>query len=200
MASAKFIHATWPEIQRLCEEVAEQVRRSGFKPDVIVAVGRGGFPPARIISDVLDVRRVASITVEYYRAVGETKAEPRVVFPLNADVRGKRVLIVDDVADTGHSLLAVKKVVEEAGASEVRVATLHYKPWSVIKPDYYARETDAWVIYAWERWETVRDLAARMEAEGKDADEIVAELVRIGFEEEFVRKVLGSGRPRPADA
>ena len=192
MAEIKYLHATWQDIQRLCEEVAERVRRSGFVPDIIVAVARGGFPPARIISDILDVRRVASITIEYYKAVKETKSEPKIVFPLNADVRGKRVLIVDDVADTGHSLLAAKEHVEKAGASEVRVATLHYKPWSVLKPDYYALETDAWIIYAWERWETIRDLAAKMRAEGKDEEEVVAELVRIGFDEDFIKKVLRS--------
>jgi len=188
----KFVHATWSDIQRLCEEVAEQIRNSGFKPDLIVAVGRGGFPPARIISDVLDIRRVASVSVEYYISVGETRGKPKIVFPLNADVRGRRVLIVDDVADTGHSLMAVRDHVIAQGAAEVKVATLHYKPWSVLKPDYYAEETEAWIIYAWERWETVRELAAKMRAEGKSHEEVVAELVRIGFEEEFVRKVLGS--------
>lgn len=193
MAKARYVHATWQDIQRLCEEVAEQVRRSNFKPDIIVAIARGGFPPARIISDILDVRRVASMTVEYYRAVGETKSKPKVVFPLNADVKGKKVLIVDDVADTGHSLLAAKEHVEQAGASEVRVATLHYKPWSVLRPDYYARETDAWIIYAWERWEAIRDLASKMRAEGKAEEDVVAELVRIGFDEELIRKVLAQG-------
>ena len=186
----EYLHASWADIERLCESVAEQIRRSGFKPDLIVAIARGGFPPARILSDILDVRRVASITVEYYAAVGKHQAEPYVVFPLNADVRGKRVLLVDDVADTGHSLKLVRDLLLEQGASEVRVATLHYKPWSILKPDYYGMETRAWVIYAWERWETVRDLAAKFAKEGKDP---VAELVRIGFDEEFVRKVLGSG-------
>ena len=187
----KYVHATWDIIQDLCEEVAEQVRRSGFKPDVIVAVGRGGFPPARIISDILDIRRVASVSVEFYRKVGETKGEPRIVFPLNADVEGKNVLVVDDVADTGRSLAVVREHVLSRGAKEVRIATLHYKPWSILKPDYYAEETDAWIIYAWETWETVRDLASRMLSEGKKIEEVVARLVEIGFKEDFVKKVLG---------
>ena len=189
----RYMHLTWEEIQRLSEEVAEAVKRSGFKPDLIVAVSRGGFPPARIISDVLDVREVASVSVVYYRAVGETRDRPIIVHPLNAEVKDKKVLIVDDVADTGHSLALVRQHIQERGASEVRVATLHYKPWSALKPDYYARETDAWIIYPWETWETVRDLAARMRQEGKSDDQIVAELVKIGFKEEFVRRVLGLG-------
>ena len=187
----EYVHASWEDVERLCESVAEQVRRSGFKPDLIVAIARGGFPPARLISDILDVRRVASITVEYYRAVGETEARPKVIFPLNADVEGKRVLLVDDVADTGHSLKLVRDLLLEKGAREVRVATLHYKPWSILKPDYYGEETTAWIIYAWEKWETVRDLAAKFAGEGKDP---ISELVRIGFDEDFVRKVLASGQ------
>ena len=186
----KYVHATWGDIERLCEVVAQQIKRSGFRPQVIVAVSRGGLPPARIISDILDVDDVASITIRYYKSVGKTKEEPEITCPLNADVAGKKVLIVDDVADTGHSLRVAKEHVLARGASEVRVATLHYKPWSVLKPDYYAEETDAWIIYAWEKWETVRDLASDMRSKGKDDEEIVRELVKIGFEEEFVKKVL----------
>jgi len=188
----KYVHATWGDIERLCEKVAKQIKRSGFRPQVIVAVSRGGLPPARIISDILDVDDVASITIRYYKSVGRTREEPEIICPLNADVAGKKVLIVDDVADTGHSLQVAKEHVLAKGASEVRVATLHYKPWSVLKPDYYAEETDAWIIYAWEKWETVRDLASDMKSKGKDDEEIVRELVRIGFEEEFVKKVLSS--------
>ena len=188
----KYIHASWEDIERLCEAVAEQIKRSGFRPQVIVAVSRGGLPPARIISDILGITDVATVSIRYYKGPGERKERPEVVCPLNADVRGKKVLIVDDVADTGHSLQVAKEHVEEKGAFEVRIATLHYKPWSVLKPDYYAEETDAWIIYAWEKWETVRDLMAKMVEEGADEEEAIRKLVNIGFGEEFVRKVLAS--------
>jgi len=186
----KFEHLDWDEIQRLSEEVAEMVRRSGFKPDVIVAISRGGFPPARIISDVLDVRALASISIIYYKSVGERQEKPIIVYPLNADVRGKKVLIVDDVADSGQSLMVAREHVLERGASEVRIATLHYKPWSALKPDYYVRETEFWIVYPWERWEVVRQEAQKLREQGKDSEEVVRTLVEKGFDEGFVRKVL----------
>ena len=187
----EFEHLDWDEIQRLSEEVAEMVKRSGFRPDLIVAVSRGGFPPARIISDVLDVRALASVSIIYYRSVGERHEEPVIIHPLNADVRGKRVLIVDDVADSGHSLLLARRHVLEKGASEVRIATLHYKPWSALKPDYYVRETKSWIVYPWEKWEVVRQEAEKLRKQGKSNEDIVRGLVEKGFDEGFVRKVLG---------
>jgi len=188
----RYIHATWEDVERLCEEVADQIRRSGFRPQVIVAVSRGGLPPARIISDILGVEDVASITVRYYKSVGETREEPEIICPLNADVVGKKVLIVDDVADTGHSLRVAREHTLAKGASEVRIATLHYKPWSILRPDYYAEETDAWIIYAWEKWETVRDIASKLREEGKDDVELLEELEKIGFDRDFVEKALSS--------
>ena len=190
----RYIRADWDDIERLCEVVADKIRHSGFRPEVIVAVSRGGLPPARILSDMLGVNDVASVSVRYYRRPGEREEKPVITCPLNADVRGKKVLIVDDVADTGHSLQVVREHVLGRGASEVRIATLHYKPWSVLKPDYYAEETDAWVIYAWEKWETVRSLMAKMADEGVDEEEAIKNLIGIGFDRDFVEKVLS----RPA--
>ncbi len=187
----EFEHLDWDEIQRLSEEVAEMIRRSGFEPDVIVAISRGGFPPARIISDVLDVRALASVSIVYYESVGEKREEPVIIHPLNADVRGKKVLIVDDVADSGHSLSLARRHVLEKGASEVRIATLHYKPWSILRPDYYVRETERWIVYPWEKWEVVRQEAGKLREQGKSDEEVVRGLVEKGFDEAFVRRVLG---------
>jgi hypothetical protein len=77
---------------------------------------------------------------------------------LTVDVKGKRILLVDDVADSGASLTVAKKYLRKLGASEIRIATLHYKPASAIKPGYFAETTEAWVNYPWEREETKKEL------------------------------------------
>ena len=192
----RFLHVSWNDVQKMSEKLAETVMESGFRPDVVVAVSRGGFAPARILCDLLDVKKLASVKVEYYTSVGVRGREPVIVYPLNADVKNLRVSVVDDVADSGHSLLKAKTHVEEKGASEVRTATLHYKPWSVVKPDYYVDETEDWVVYPWEVAETVRDLYSKLKSEGLDRDEIVKRLVSYGFEREFVEKILQAKLPQ----
>ena len=191
----RFLHVSWDDIQRMSEKLAEMVARSGFKPDVVVAVSRGGFAPARIVCDFLDVKNLASVKIDYYTSVGVRGKEPVIVYPLNADVRGLRVLIVDDVADSGHSLQKAKAHVEELGASEVRTATLHYKPWSVIRPDYYVDETEDWIVYPWEVAETVRELRSKLESEGLGRSEVVEKLVYYGFDRKVVERILSASPP-----
>ena len=177
----EYLFLSWGDVQRLSEELADKVAESGFRPDVLVAVSRGGFDPARILSDQLGVRRLASLQVVYYTGVNERSEVPEVRYPLNTDVRGLRVLVVDDVADSGNSLRLVREYVEGLGAAEVRVATLHHKPWSVYRPDYYAEEVEEWIIYPWEVKESVQLLRQSLLKTGVPEEELGARLMEIGF-------------------
>jgi len=141
-------YVSWSQVQSLCEQLAEKVR--GFHPHVLVGISRGGLVPVRLISDVLDNHTVATIRIEFYKSMTQTTDFPRVTQPLSLDVRGLKVLIVDDVADTGRSLLVAKELARRGMASDVKVATLHYKPRSLIKPDFYIKETNKWLVYPWE--------------------------------------------------
>ncbi|VVB98517.1 Ribose-phosphate pyrophosphokinase [uncultured archaeon] len=152
----KFIKPSWQKIDGMCGQLAEKV--SGFKPDWLVGISRGGLVPVRLLSDHLDVPRVSVIRIEFYKTIGETRDFPTISQPLQVDVKGKRVLIVDDVADTGRSLAVAKEHIKRAGAGEVKIAVLHQKPKSMVKPDFCIATTDAWIIYPWEVQETKREL------------------------------------------
>lgn len=178
----QFLHTTWDDIQRLCEVLADKIK-VGYQPDIIVAIGRGGFPPARILCDLLDITALASMRIEYYKSINERKKRPIILYPLNADVRKMRVLIVDDVADTGRSLVKARDHVLEKGATVVKMATLHYKPWSVVEPDFYAEVTNAWVVYVWETRETVEQLVSKFRSNGKNSEEVKKQLLKLGFKE-----------------
>ncbi|MDO8339786.1 MAG: phosphoribosyltransferase [Candidatus Burarchaeum sp.] len=155
----KFLKPTWAEIDTMCEELALTIEKSGFKPDVIVGIARGGWVPARLLSDKMNNEHVASMRVEFYTAPGVTNRVPKITQPVSTDVKGKRVLLVDDVSDTGHSLEVAFK--SFADAKEVRTATLHYKPHSVFKPDYFIGTTSDWIVYPWEVNETERKLKGK---------------------------------------
>lgn len=191
MTNEAYHYLTWMDVQRLSEDLADQIAESGFTPDIIVAVGRGGFDPARILSDELNIRNLASLQVIYYAGVNERSDEPQVKYPLNADISGLNVLVVDDVADSGNSLRVVKKYVEGLSPREVRMATLHYKPWSSFKPDYYAESLDKWIIYPWEPRESIEDIKEKLLSGGVPEEELAVKLTEIGFTGKQVRRFLG---------
>jgi len=180
----------WSQIYDMLLNLAEKIRKSGFKPDVIVGVSRGGWPPARVLSDLLSNSNLANVRAEFYLGVAETKGEPSLTQPVSIGVSGKKVLVVDEVADTGKSLKLVIKHIFERGAKEVRIAAVYYKPWSVVKPDFYDRETSCWVVFPWEVKETIRKLIKKSKEKQKPVYEETDKLVKAGVPEELVERFL----------
>jgi hypoxanthine phosphoribosyltransferase len=186
---------SWDQIYELLLNLASTVRKTGFKPEIIIGVSRGGWPPARVMSDLLENPNVANVAAEFYVGVAETKGEPVITQPVSVSVEGKRVLVVDDVADTGESLRLVRSYLEEQGATEVKTATIYYKPWSVMIPDYYEKETRSWIIFPWERKETVRKIVEKCKRQGNSIDTAKEKLVSSGLErklvERFIKEIFG---------
>ncbi len=186
---------SWDQIYELLLNLASTVRKTGFKPEIIIGVSRGGWPPARVMSDLLENPNVANVAAEFYIGVAETKGKPVITQPVSVSVEGKRVLAVDDVADTGESLRLVRSYLEEQGATEVKTATIYYKPWSVIIPDYYEKETRSWIIFPWERKETVRKIVEKCKRRGNSIDTAKEKLVSSGLErklvERFIQEIFG---------
>jgi hypoxanthine phosphoribosyltransferase len=100
------------------------------------------------------------------------------------------VLVVDEVADTGKSLKLVKEHIIEQGATEVKIATVYYKPWSIVKPDYYEKETSQWIVFPWEIKETVRKIVKKCEKTGKPIREEAARLVKAGISPGLIERFL----------
>jgi hypoxanthine phosphoribosyltransferase len=193
----KFEAPSWDYLYELCLELAEMIERSGFKPDLIVGIARGGWIPARLLSDFLSNPNIASIKVEFYVGIGETMNEPVVTQDIPVDVRNLKVLVVDDVADTGKSLKLVKEKLESMGAREVKVATIYYKPWSIFKPDFYVKTTDAWIIFPHEVKEAIEILYKKFKIEGRSVEDLRKLLIEAGLKPLIVDKLLrwisGSG-------
>ncbi|RLI46403.1 phosphoribosyltransferase [Candidatus Bathyarchaeota archaeon] len=185
---------SWEQIYEALLNLAKKIQESDFKPDVIVGVSRGGWPPARIISDLLENPELANVRAEFYLGVAKTKSDPVITQPVSTSVAGKKVLIVDEVADTGKSLRLVKSHLEEQGATEVKIMTIYYKPWSIVVPDWYAKETSRWIVFPWERKETVRQVLEEYKSRGKSVDEAVEKLVQSGLNrklvDRFVREIF----------
>ena len=185
---------TWDEIYEMLLRLAEKIQRNDFHPDLIIGVCRGGWPPARVMSDLLGNPKLANISVEFYVDVAETKNKPVVTQSVTAPVKGKKILILDDVADTGKTLKLVKEHLFDRGAEEVKIATIYYKPWSIVVPDYYEKETKRWIVFPWERKETVRNLMRKHRKEDV-REKLIAGGMDPKLVERFINEVLQEKLP-----
>ena len=172
MSSRKYEAPGWDRIYEMLLELALAIRSSGFKTDLIVGVSRGGWAPARVLSDLLENTRTASMKVEFYVGLGKTSSRPVVTQPVGENAFGKNVLIVDDVSDTGESLKVAIDHVAEKGAKAIKTATLYYKPHSKFKPDFFAESTRDWIIFPWERLEATKLLIQEAKTENREMEAV----------------------------
>lgn len=154
---------TWSKVIKLCYRLAKSVADSGYRPDVVVSIMRGGVVPALIVSDILNVDSFYALRVKHWGIAEEVYPVPIVEQLPQGKVEDKRVLLVDEVADTGKTLEVSIQELSKLHPREVRTAVLHLKPTSVVRPDYYAEKLDRWVwlFYPWSLVETLVALAMR---------------------------------------
>lgn len=141
---------TWERFGESNRELATVIHESGYRADLVVAIARGGMLFAGGLAYALGIKACDALNIEFYTGIGQTLTEPEVLKPLlDSDaLAGARVLLVDDVADSGRTLrLAVDLLAERA--AEVRSAVLYTKPTTIIQPDYSWATTDRWITFPW---------------------------------------------------
>jgi len=145
--------------------IAQQLVDEDWIPDAILGVVRGGLFVAAGVAYALDIKDVRHVNVEYYTDVGQTLPEPVIVgdLPHLADLAGRRVLVADDVADTGATLHFVHTLLP--GDADVRVAVLYAKPASTYPPELAWRTTDRWIRFPW-----IQVPPVRIEQPGRSSD------------------------------
>lgn len=185
--SEKFDIPTWEQIYAMLLNLSRKIRNDKFNPDIIVGVSRGGWTPARVLSDLLENPEIANVKAEFYLGVAETKKKPVITQSVSVNVKDKKVLVVDDVSDTGKSLRLVKTHLLEQGAKAVKVVTLYYKPWSVTIPDFYEKTTRDWIIFPWERKEALRKVIEKFQQNGKSVEDAKQTLIKYGFDPELAQ-------------
>jgi hypoxanthine phosphoribosyltransferase len=141
---------TWEEFGTAARELAQLVRDDAFEPTVLLAIARGGLPVAGAVSYALGAKNCCVINVEYYTGIDERLDVPLILPPALdlVDLSDARMLVVDDVADTGETLKLVLDRVQSEVA-EVRSAVLYEKPRSVVRCDYVWRRTERWIDFPW---------------------------------------------------
>src|SRR3954449_894443 len=141
---------TWEELGRGARELAQAVADDGYRPDIVLAIARGGLLVAGALGYALDVKNTFTMNVEFYTGIDERLPMPMLLPPVPdlVDFAETRVLIADDVADTGATLQLVQEFCE-GKVAEVRCAVLYEKPRSEVKCEYVWRRTDRWITFPW---------------------------------------------------
>ncbi|MDX2458266.1 MAG: phosphoribosyltransferase [Gammaproteobacteria bacterium] len=142
---------SWSKAQKMCQRLAGLVRTSGYCPDLVVAIGRGGYVPARLVCDYLDIMELTSIKIEHYLSGSSRQEQAIICYPLCIDIRNLRVLLVDDVNDSGDTLAVAMQHLQAMQPGEIRTAVMHHKNISDFAVDYCARKVIKWrwLIYPW---------------------------------------------------
>jgi uncharacterized protein len=150
----RFRYLTWSEYGDLVAALSNLVTSSGREFDVVGGIARGGLPVALAVADELEAT-LDFVTVKSYTGIAERK-KPKILRTVTESVKGRRVLVVDDIVDHGETMEAVVGHLRGDKPRTVRTAAIFTKPWSRFDPDFSLREVSSWVVFPYERREVDR--------------------------------------------
>lgn len=140
--------ATWRDIRRLVWKLARHAKK--FSPQVVIGIAKGGVVPAVWIANILHVQEFDIMRILFYTDIGKHLERPLLLKPITINLAHKRVLIVDDIVDTGKTMKLAIEHVYHCGASEAKFYALYCKPRTLVSPDCYGELTDDWIVFPWE--------------------------------------------------
>ena len=187
---------SWRRVVRDSKTLSNLIKNSGYDPNIVVAVCRGGVVPARLMCDFLHIKDLTTIKVEHWGMVATPTEKAVIKFPLYVDIRDKRVLLVDDITDTGDTLRVSLEHLKEFEPKEIRTAVLIHKIISGFLPDYYVRKITQWrwVIFPWHIWEDLTVLIKNMKAVGICCEEDIRRELKskynIEVQSEMIKEIL----------
>ena len=183
----QYLSVSWEEYQELTRKISASILSHSPYVNQIVAIARGGLTFGHLCSDFLRIP-IATITIQSYSDI-QKRGTIKITEPLKTDLRGKDVLLVDDVADSGKTLKRATTYIKSFKPNSLTVATLFYKPHSVSRPDYFAEKTSKWILFPYEPTEMILLITKNMEKEGKTKAEIQSFLHTLGYTTTYIRHV-----------
>ena len=187
-----YIAPTWEEMGQICLDLGVEINSSGKKFDTLITLAKGGWTWARTMADILRVFELSSFKLSFYDPAypGIKLSKPMLEIPLSIPLFKKRVILFDDVNDSGESLKYALNYLGHFGPASITSATLFHKPHAVKRPDFVGSETDAWIVFPHERREVIDGLAMKWKKNGLKNKEIRERLIKIGLPEKEVNIFL----------
>lgn len=187
---------SWEDIENWCSTIRDKVVEN-FSPDVIVGLSRGGLVPARILSDSLWIKDLLSVKTEHWGITATKSGEAVLNDPGKLNLRGKKVLVVDDITDTGQSMKLAYDFVKSQDPREVRTATMLHITRSEFVPDFYGEEVSSekwtWFIFPWNVYEDLDNLLSKSLESKLDLNgigELLQEHYGLSISGEHLKRVL----------
>ena len=153
MNKSKQTHLTWDNIEDYCKTLANMIKNSNFKPEIIVGIQRGGCITAVFLSHLLNIEDFCTIGIRSTKSddIRAKRIEPVIYDSFSLQlITGKKALLTDDITDTGVTLIEAKKALLKYGCKKVKSATIVSAPASNGKVDFYGKEVKPWVVFPWE--------------------------------------------------
>ena len=153
MNEIELTYLTWDDVKVYCKKLANEIKNSDFKPEIIVGIQRGGCITAVLLSHLLNIENFCTIGIRSTKSddIHAQRIKPVVYDPFSLKlINGKKLLLTDDITDTGETLIEAKQVLLKYGCKKVKSATIVRAPASIGKVDFYGKEIKPWVVFPWE--------------------------------------------------
>ena len=163
----------WTLFQHLAETTARKIIESGYEPDFLIGLARGGWVLSRVLCDFLGIKDLVSLKVEHWGITATPNGKAQIKYPFRVDLSGRRALIVDDITDTGQSMIVATDYVNTLNPLEVKSAALLHITGSEFTPDFYGQEISwRWIIFPWNYIEDMCNIIKNMVEKGTYVSEI----------------------------
>ena len=164
---------SWELFDKLAKNDANRIIESGYKPDFMVGLARGGWVLSRVLCDYLGVKDLVSLKVEHWGVTATPDGKAQIKYPFDIDLTGRNVLVVDDITDTGESMMVAVEYVKTKNPASIKTAALRHINGSKFTPDFYGDViTWRWVVFPWNFMEDMCNIVPKV-SEGADSLEEV---------------------------
>jgi len=175
-----YVCPTWDQMGEYTFQLQGRIISSGQTFDRIVALAKGGWTWARTLADWLDIDPLSSVRLKSYSGIGKA-GKPEITQPLADPISGERILLFDEVIDSGETIKKAHEYLSVMGARIVKTAALCYKPRSIVEPDFHGFKTDAWVVFPHEIREFIEESAMSWGKSEMSKDQVKERLAEIGI-------------------
>jgi len=181
-----FLPVDWNTYHSDVFELAKKITFSGKKFDLLIGISRGGLTLSHILSDFIDLP-ITTFTISSYHDLQQDTV-PKIILKLGEKLHNKRILLVDDISDSGKTFIRGTTYLQSVGAESIHTASLFVKHHTEFTPTYsvHSIESETWLIFPYERRETIQSLIRRFSKEGMSYEQIVHELKTLKIEDHFI--------------
>jgi uncharacterized protein len=183
-----FLVLTWNKSHGYVHDLAKKIEKGNEKFDVIIAIARGGVTVGHMLSDFL-ATPLASFTMTSYKGF-EKQDKPYISYELKNSFEGKKVLLVDELSDTGTSFTHGVEYLKQLGASEIKTAAIFIREYTKFVPDFYVKAANSWVVFPWDQRETIETLAKKWKDEGDSKEVIESRLKELKLPQKYIKAYL----------